>query len=274
MDHENTKGIIKKVGMEEGPTLAIFCGVHGNEKAGIYAVEKIVQEIRIQKGEVYFVFANPKAIEKNIRYVEKNLNRCFLPNQNGNTHEEQRATILMNILDKCEALLDIHASNSKKTTPFVITDNGFEITKHMSFEIVATGFDEIEPGATDGYMKSRGKIGICLECGYSGEGEKNSSLAYKSILQFLQYFNVIEETVDKDNISQRILHVDEVQKVTSKDFDVVREFADFETLPKGTLLAKEKDKQFITDKERVILFGRPGKPVGAEAYILGSWITK
>ena len=266
------EGVIKKDSGKKGKTLSIFCGVHGNEKAGVYAVKRILKNISIKKGMVYFVFANPKAIKENKRFIDKNLNRCFLDKQNGNSYEEKRAKELIGILEDSDALLDVHASNSSETTPFTITDNGIEIAKNMNFKIVATGFGDIGPGATDGFMKKKDKVGVCIECGYSGESEKNTDLAYNSILQFLQYFNAIENKVKNDNVDQKILHVDEVQKVTSKKFKLTKTFADFETIKKDFVVAEDEMRQYITNKKRVILFGTPGKPIGAEAYILGTWI--
>lgn len=264
--------VIKKDSGIKGKTLAIFCGVHGNEKAGVFAVNKFLNNnIEIIKGVVYFVFANPKAIVENKRFIDKNLNRCFLNNQEGKSYEELRAKDLMKILESSDGLLDVHASNSPETIPFAITDNGFDIVKNMNFEIIATGFDEIEPGATDGYMKNKGKVGICLECGYAGKSEENTDLAYNSIIQFLQYFNAINNLIPNANLTQKILHVDEIQKVTSKEFKLTKTFRDFETLKKGFIIAKDEKNEYVADKERVVLFGTPGKPIGAEAYILGCW---
>lgn len=264
--------IIKKESKNSGKTLAIFCGVHGNEKAGVYAVKKALRNLKIKKGGVYFVFANPKAIEKNVRFTEKNLNRCFLKKQKGVSYEEKRAIELIKILKQSDALLDVHSSYNSDTIPFAITDNGLDIVKNMNFEIIANGFDNIEPGATDGYMKKNNKIGICIECGYLGKSEENIDLAYDSIIQFLQYFEAIDKLKDKNTIKQKILYVDKIQKITNKNFKLTRSFADFETISKNTLIATDESKKYITDKESVILFGIPGKPVGAEAYILGTWV--
>jgi len=142
----------------------------------------------------------------------------------------------------------------------------------MNFEIIATGFDNLEPGATDGFMKNKGKIGVCIECGYSGKSEENIDIAYNSIIQFLQHFNAIDHIIPSYNIKQKVLHVDKVQKVTSKEFSLIKTFKDFEIIKKGFVIAKDEMNEYSADKDRVILFGTPGKPIGAEAYILGTWI--
>ncbi len=82
--------IIKKTSENPGKIIAIFCGVHGNERAGIIAAEKALQELVITAGTVYFVFANPRAIEIGKRFVEKNLNRCFYHGQSGDANRDWR----------------------------------------------------------------------------------------------------------------------------------------------------------------------------------------
>lgn len=264
--------IIKKTSENPGKIIAIFCGVHGNERAGIIAVEKALQELVITAGTVYFVFANPRAIEIGKRFVEKNLNRCFYHGQSGDTYEEQRAQELMRLLDTCDALLDVHASNTPDTIPFIITDSGFDVAQVLPFEIVARGFDLVEPGGTDGYMKNSDKVGVCVECGFSGASEQYSDLAYQSIVQFLKFYGAIDGVAVPIH-NQKLLHVDRVQKVTSDNYMLTRTFSDFEVVPEGLVIARDDTHEYVADRESVILFANPGKPVGAESYVLGYWET-
>jgi succinylglutamate desuccinylase len=72
---------------------------------------------------VYFVYANLKAMELNKRFYEKNMNRCFLKNNNGNTYEDKRVSEIMNILDRSDYLLDIHNTiGEKNSIPFLISE--------------------------------------------------------------------------------------------------------------------------------------------------------
>ena len=57
---------IKKRGPREGRTVAVFAGIHGDEKAGVEAMDKVINECSIDTGMVYFVFGNPEAIKKAI----------------------------------------------------------------------------------------------------------------------------------------------------------------------------------------------------------------
>jgi len=265
--------VIIKIGAQQGHTVAVFCGIHGNETAGILAVRSILDTIEIARGKVYFVFANPRAIEQGIRFTEKNLNRCFLKNNQGDTYEDNRARVLMKILDESCALLDLHASNIPDSTPFLICEkNAFDITKKLDFEIVSTGWDAVEPGATDGYMFQQNKVGICVECGFASDGEKYAGLAQDTILHFLAFYNLIDYSTEPPfDREQRHLHVDQAIIKKRGDFVLTKNYADFETLPAGTCYARDGEGEHCVEEEAVILFANPQKEIGGEACILGHW---
>jgi len=97
-------------------------------------------------------------------------------------------------------------------------------------------------------------------------------LAYNSIIQFLQYFDCIHNKIPALKIDQKILHVDETQKVTNTNFSLINAYDDFTEIKKGTIIAKDENNKYSCDRDRIILFASKGKPVGSEAYILGNWV--
>ncbi|MEK9177440.1 MAG: succinylglutamate desuccinylase/aspartoacylase family protein, partial [Patescibacteria group bacterium] len=105
-------GAVRKDGKAPGKTLAVFGGMHGNERVGVRAIEHLVSTLSVLRGTVHLVYANPPAIEKNVRLVDANLNRLFDRGIKGDTYEYARALELMDLLDSCDALLDIHSYNS------------------------------------------------------------------------------------------------------------------------------------------------------------------
>ena len=272
-DIDDVESIFIKEGSTPGKTLAVFCGVHGNETAGIRAVKKVLDQVSIDAGKVFFVFANPRAIKKNVRFTEINLNRCFSQGHTGDTYEDHRATKLMEILDQCDALLDIHASNIPNSTPFVICEEDtFPFTEKINFPIISTGWDAIEPGATDGYMFRSGKIGICAECGYAGDGKERAGLAEDTIYQFLSFYGAIDTDIHFADIVQKHLHVDRAIIKSTESFKLTKAFEDFETLPSDYCYAKDGNQEYCVDEESVIVFANPDKEVGGEACILGYWV--
>ena len=132
-------------------------------------IDYLIKNLALEKGVVYLVYGNPDAIEQNLRYTEKNLNRCFLEeSKQGSASEEKRAVELMEVLDQCDALLDLHSYSEPhgESTPFAFCEqDGLDVVKTFDVPIVLTGIDAYEKGGTDGYMFNQGKIGVCVELG-------------------------------------------------------------------------------------------------------------
>ncbi len=64
------------------PKVSIFGGTHGNESTGVALVshwEQQPDEVQRQNLEVKTILANPRASERTVRYIDHDLNRCFLP---------------------------------------------------------------------------------------------------------------------------------------------------------------------------------------------------
>ena len=270
----NYQKIYHRASETPGPALTLMAGVHGNETAGILALQRFIKEdMPLLRGSVTMIFGNPRAIEQSARFTEVNLNRCFLPNTEGDSYEAKRAQEIMPYLNDADALLDIHASNIPGSEPFIICEeNALPIARKFQMHILSTGWDAIEPGASDGYMFQQGKVGICAECGYAGDGEQYQDLAYDTLRRFLDHYDVLAyEYEEPDESLQRLLHVDQVVMKTREDFVFTRMYPDFATLKKGECFAKDGESEYCVDRERVIVFANPDKEVGGEACILGSW---
>ncbi|HMR44582.1 MAG TPA: succinylglutamate desuccinylase/aspartoacylase family protein, partial [Saprospiraceae bacterium] len=74
----------KYEGTERGPLLVCFGGMHGNETAGVQALELIFKMLEMEpkvnpgfvfKGKMIGLLGNKKALERNMRFIEKDLNR-------------------------------------------------------------------------------------------------------------------------------------------------------------------------------------------------------
>ncbi len=253
-----------------GPSVAVFCGVHGNEKAGIIAVRKYIEDFMPKRGTVHFVFANPKAIELGVRFIEKNLNRCFTLQQTAKAHyEEQLAEGLKLLLDDCDALLDLHGYNSEEDRPFAICEsNSFDVVKELGTDTVITNLSEISTGSTDVYMHQNGKIGICLECGSNHSPEKYVPFAMEAISNFLAYFGITEKVTTSPPLPQLRLKAIVVAKKETNNFHFDKKYMNFDKLDPGTVFAKDGNKEYIAPANSCIIFPRPEQIIGHEAFIL------
>lgn len=268
------ESIIKKSGQKEGKTLAVFAGIHGNEKAGVRALNNIIPNIEIDSGTVYFVYANPPAIERDLRYVNKNLNRLFSRDMAGKEYEIKRACELMDILDTCDALLDLHSYNSPEGDPFAITEsNGYDFVSRINVPLVASGFGELGYGSDD-YMFRNGKVGVCVECGTSNNYEKFTPFAEHVTKQFLSYFGVIDDRIAYDTHEQKYFRVKKLHKKQTDGFRFTEQFHDFELLPTNRPFIIDGNTEITASINEAIMFPRADVPVGEEVCIVGEFLKK
>ncbi len=259
-------------GSKPGPKSVILAGVHGNETCGIDAVKKLLPYLKIDQGELTIAFGNPKAITQKVRFIEENLNRMFLPiseltNHQTQSYEFKQAQQLKEILNNSEALLDVHASNNPNSQPFIICEkNASDIYQYLPLPTVVHGFDSVEPGGTDYYMNSIGKVGICIECGYINDAQSTQT-AINAIMTFLHVRGHIYGNIEKiDKNRYQIFHL---YKTKSDNFTLIKPLADFEEIKKDQIIGLDAGKKIIATEDCIILFAKNISIIGGEAFLLG-----
>lgn len=269
------ENIIELKGEVEGPRSMILVGVHGDEKCGVEALEKMLPSLRIDSGVVYIAYGNPEAIERQTRFFETNLNRMFKPDEllsetEKKSYEYGRAQYLKKYLNQADALLDIHASFTPASRRFIICEpNAEPITKYLPFDLIVSGFDAIQPGGTDYYMNQAGKVGICIECGYLGDPQ-SVAVAEKSIISFLgaagHIANPNLQKNEQVNMNMEYLHL-----TRSDHFVLSKPFADFEELKEGQLIGRDGEEEIRAPHDGIILFARNSNSPGEEAFLFGGY---
>lgn len=93
--------------------ILFILATHGDEGFTIPIFQKI--ETLYSKSEFGYewVIGNPKALERNIRYVNLDLNRCAPGKPNSLVYEERRAAELVKYANEFENVIDIHGSISQ-----------------------------------------------------------------------------------------------------------------------------------------------------------------
>lgn len=144
--------------------------VHGNEIMPTLALASI--------GEPQIV-ANPRALARGVRFVDRDLNASF--GMNDDSYEEKRANELSKILDKEKFVVDFH-SFSVESEPFVILVDLAMISLASSL-----GLKHVV------YMKHNIKAGHALinyHPGVSVEvGKHRSELAFKQAIEIVEKLN-------------------------------------------------------------------------------------
>lgn len=262
--------IFKKEGQTKGKTVAIFGGIHGDERVGVEVIDKLRSELEIDAGTVYLAYGNLQAIKKGARCGEKNLNRCFVRDNKGTLYEEIRAQELMNILDICDGLLDLHSFANPRGDAFAICEeNAFDIVKQFDIPVISSGWSKLDAGATDAYMHNQNKVGICLECGPHHKLAESLQRANMAVDVFLKHFGCIDRSVTSDGNVKRHICVQNTIVRETGDFLFDREYKNFDLLEEEKVFATDGNKKHIAKKGDCIILPTPQEPIGGEICLIG-----
>ncbi|MEP2669423.1 MAG: succinylglutamate desuccinylase/aspartoacylase family protein [Cyclobacteriaceae bacterium] len=249
--------IINQVtGKETGPTLIFFAGIHGNEPAGVFALQEVLTSIEEQKsllkGTVIGITGNMKALSNGIRYVDTDLNRMWTSNGvMKNTNEENYAEKeeqheLMKEISKVIKentgpfyFFDLHTT-SGATPPFITINDTFLNRKFaLQFHVpVILGIEEFLSGPLLSYINEWGYVSLGYESGQ--HDEPNAIKNHKQfIIKALQLTGLLPNSKIKtparaDNfyeITYRY-HLE-----TEDQFSMCNGFKNFQPIAKGQHLA-------------------------------------
>jgi uncharacterized protein len=100
---------------EPGPVVMLEAGVHGDEVAGVYALDEIIPKIKVYSGKLLILpRMNPPALRINRRYYNTDMNRVFPGLQAGPTYEYHLAWEIYHLLQKegVQYALTLHESRN------------------------------------------------------------------------------------------------------------------------------------------------------------------
>ncbi|MDR8392831.1 succinylglutamate desuccinylase/aspartoacylase family protein [Aliifodinibius sp. S!AR15-10] len=177
-------------GTEDGPTIIIFAGIHGNEPAGIDALNNLFANLEDQKehfkGKLVGICANQQALFEGVRFVDEDMNRIWFPSiidkikrtasEDLKSSERQEIKELLGILkreipDESESeypviFVDVHSFSSQGEM-FAITarkQNHIDLLSSMHVPMIF-GIEEALRGTTLRYFQDVGYITFALEGG-------------------------------------------------------------------------------------------------------------
>ncbi len=210
----------------------IVGGTHGNELTGVYLVQHWLSTNSAPKPLTFtphFMLANPEAIRQNRRYIERDLNRCFIQEE----LEDNSKTLLEEKLAK--SITQKFGSSSDKPSDFIIdlhttTSNmGITLVFHRKSSLIqkitqyvknqipnVSVVYEVRTEAQSPYLFSLGKAGgILVEIGPTPQGMVRADI-FKAMQETVL---VILQCLDKYN--QNAIELDEaspleVYKVVGK----------------------------------------------------------
>ena len=163
--------------------------------------------------------------------------------------------------------MDVHASRTRRSRRFVISEPSAEgIATFLPFDLVVSGLDRVQAGGTDYYMNKKGKIGICVECGYLGD-PRSTGIAEKSIVSFLAARGHTRGVLRPKK--QEHVRMERMYVAAHDNFTLSKRFSDFERVARGQVIGSDGGKSIRAEKDGIILFAGSRQKAGEEAFLLG-----
>ncbi len=165
----------------------LFIGAtHGDEKLGINTLKALSEKRCFSQFD--WIIGNPRAFNKNKRYIDVDLNRVFPGLKTSKRYEEKRAREIMDYAKKYRFIIDIHGTDAE-TGIFII------ISKPTLENLFLSGMFKIPkvviwPSTTNrktGPLNQFVARGIEIECGLQGQKNIQNKLE-QTITAFLEEY--------------------------------------------------------------------------------------
>ncbi len=283
-DYDTSQRLIgHKRGSDKGPTVVFFAGIHGNEHAGVLALNPILQELEQNKtpinGEIYAIAGNLKALDKKVRFQTEDLNRIWFPkrieeiqSKNGECNTEelellQLYDLLQDILQNSSPpfyFIDLHTTSSD-TIPFVVLNDSLLNRKFASnYPLpIILGIEEYLEGALLSFINDLGYVSLGYE-----SGQHDDQKAIESCKNFIRYTLYLTESVDLNErqipglknkgfteyeslpIFYEIYYQYRLRH--KSNFRMLPGFVNFQQIPKGVKIAQTNGNVLQTSRKRQI----------------------
>ena len=272
--YDYTKRVLGEFyGVNQSPTVVVFAGIHGNEKAGVKAIKSVLEKITESHmrfdGNLYFVLGNINALNKHVRFEKVDLNRIWrnenlqaLKIKRGDLSSETREQydifeIIKNILQKEKGpfyFLDLHTT-SASSVPFITISDSLNNRKFSSnFPIpVVLGIEEYLDGPLLTFINEFGHVALGFEGGAHDDPVSvinceafiwkalvhSKCLEKEQIKNFEQYQLVLTESCCK----YQFFGINYRYKLQpDESFLMEKGFENFEPIKKGQVLANSNGK--------------------------------
>lgn len=203
--------------------VAIVGGTHGNEFTGAYLIKKFESLPNLVKRpsfETLTLLGNPKAFAAARRYIDEDLNRCFLQRDlqdaSLSSHEAMRAKTLNQILGpkgnaQMDFLLDLHSTTAHMRLTLILVNRhpfNLKLAAHLSaINPLVKVYCWTQPDRENIFLNSLCELGFAIEVGPIAQGILNAAIFQKmealvhSVLDYLEMLNQGEVLSTENNLT-------------------------------------------------------------------------
>ncbi len=271
-----------------GPLVIGIGGMHGNEPAGVFALQQVLHSLHSRRlpfrGKLLALTGNCAALARGCRYIDEDFNRLWEPERLQEagrrraepTSEGQERRELLPAIETALAqrqgpavFLDLHTT-SAAGQPFVVIGDSL-LNRRFAFGLqapVILGLEEQLEGTLLNYLSEQGHVSIGFEGGQhaSPEAVQNHITAIWSVLRTAGCLQSQDasELSDRGQASRRkmppeqpVCPVLEIRyhHLIQADDDFVMEpgFTNFQPVKRGQLLARDRHGQIRAQESGQIL---------------------
>jgi hypothetical protein len=269
--------------LKPGPTLLILGAVHGNEQCGTRAILQLQQaldtaQVELKQGRLLLIpIVNPQAYQRNVRFVERNLNRYLYPKPQPQAYEDFLDPILCHWLTQADVVLDLHSYTSPGG-PFVFLGEDVKAERDFALSLGVNDFiygwqqaydaptldaaaaeqAKLESMGTTEYARQQGAIAVTLECGQHLNADA-ADVAYQAMINALGFLNMLDHAVVARAAQPRCVRMQRVfyrpeQAIFAKPwrhFDAVKTGEAMATLADGSTIDAPANGYIVLPKADV-----------------------
>lgn len=281
-------------GAEKGPLLLIIGGMHGNEPAGVHALELLFKMLEVEpitnpqfrfRGRLVGLRGNLRALRENTRYIDKDLNRSWIPEHIEQLKKQDRRTLqnedleLLEILDLIRReqhhyqpeetiILDIHTTTAYGGIFSIATDHPESIRLAIELHApVITGMLKGIKGTSLHYFNGTnfpGKtIPVVFEAGQHRE-VLSVNRAIAAIINCMRTAGCVRPEhvqnrhdtllVEYSKGLPKVAELLSIHKIEPGDQFVMEPgYSNFQPVKKGELVAHDRHGPIFTEEDGLIL---------------------
>lgn len=285
---------------EKGPLLLVTAGIHGNEPSGVQALQRVFSELKQTQptitGSVIGIAGNVAALNKNVRFIDEDLNRTWKKEKLSKTEnlscEEKEMNEIIDVVEKYTAknrpfsrsprryFMDCHSTSSESLPYISVQDVGKNNAWAHRFPLyIVKGFSDIVNGSIDKYFSKQGMTGFAFEAGqHTGKttSKHHEALIWLALKETngldLNQLNCQPECVSifekNTEIEQKTFEIIYRHGLTRKDeFAMKPGFKNFQKIEKNELLAEQNGEE-IRSKWNARIFMPLYQPQGNDGFFV------
>ena len=268
-----------------GPTVIVMSGLHGNEPTGVKAGRRVLDALHptgVHCGDLIVVAGNLRALSRNVRFIDRDLNRVWTretvsamlrdPRANRVAEAEEQRDVLRTLQAVTQAargpiyFLDLHTS-SAAGPPFVTVGDTLRnrrFARQFPLPLIL-GLEEQVDGALLEYLNNFGFVTMGVEAGHH-EAESSIDRHEAVLWMALGALGMVDSGTHPEVRKSRellaaaargtpqIVEVRHRHAITPADgFRMQAGFANFQAVQKGQVMATDRRGAVTAPEDGLVL---------------------